>query len=81
MNEWQKRRFTTQVLKALFNTVCGKRIGIWVFAFKKDIVQRHPRIPAISVCRQLLAERAKLAIYDPKVSAAQIPRRSPACTE
>lgn len=71
MNEWQKRRFTTQVLKALFNSVCGKRIGIWGFAFKKDTNDTRES-PAISVCRQLLAERAKLAIYDPKVSAAQI---------
>lgn len=71
MNEWQKRRFTTQVLKALFNTVSGKRIGIWGFAFKKDTNDTRES-PAIGVCRQLLAERAKLAIYDPKVSAPQI---------
>lgn len=71
LNDWQKRRFTTQVLKSLFNTVCGKRIGIWGFAFKKDTNDTRES-PAIAVCRQLLTERAKLAIYDPKVTAAQI---------
>ena len=71
LNDWQKRRFTTQVLKSLFNTVCGKRIGIWGFAFKKDTNDTRES-PAIAVCRQLLTARAKLAIYDPKVDVTQI---------
>ena len=33
MNDWQKERFSTRVVKTLFNTVRGKRIAVWGFAF------------------------------------------------
>jgi UDPglucose 6-dehydrogenase len=66
MNDWQKRRFTVRVIRALFNTVAGKAIAIWGFAFKKDTNDTRES-PAISICRQLLQERAVLHIYDPKV--------------
>jgi UDPglucose 6-dehydrogenase len=71
MNDWQKRRFTARVIRALFNTVAGKRIAIWGFAFKKDTNDTRES-PAISVCLQLLQERAVLQIYDPKVKAAEV---------
>lgn len=66
MNDWQKHRFTDRVVRALFNTVSGKKIAIWGFAFKKDTNDTRES-PAISVCQQLLQERAVLQIYDPKV--------------
>lgn len=71
MNDWQKHRFAERVLHALFNTVTGKRIGVLGFAFKKDTNDTRESA-AIFVCKDLLEERARLSIYDPKVGAAQI---------
>jgi UDPglucose 6-dehydrogenase len=50
----------------MFNTIAGKRIAILGFAFKKDTNDTRESA-AIDVCRALLNERAKLAIYDPQV--------------
>ena len=67
MNEYQKERFVTRILDAMFNTVSGKRIAILGYAFKKDTNDARES-PAIAICRRLLEEKAQLAIYDPKVS-------------
>lgn len=66
MNDYQKHRFTTKIIQSLFNTVSGKKIAILGFAFKKDTNDTRESA-AIYVCRDLLEERAELAIYDPKV--------------
>lgn len=71
MNDWQKHRFAERVLRTLFNTVTGKRIGVLGFAFKKDTNDTRESA-AIYVCKDLLEERASLSIYDPKVGSAQI---------
>lgn len=71
MNDHQKRRFSTRIVKKMFNTVSDKKIGIWGFAFKKDTNDTRESA-AIYVCRDLLEERARLTIYDPKVSLEQI---------
>ncbi|MGJ8655505.1 MAG: UDP-glucose 6-dehydrogenase [Akkermansiaceae bacterium] len=71
MNEWQKERFSTKIVQTLFNTVRGKKIGIWGFAFKKDTNDTRESA-AIYVCRDLIAEGANVAIYDPQVGAEQI---------
>ena len=71
MNDWQKHRFAERVLRTLFNTVTGKRIGVLGFAFKKDTNDTRESA-AIYVCQDLIEERAKLSIYDPKVGSAQI---------
>ena len=71
MNDWQKRRFSTRIIHSLFNTVNGKRIAILGFAFKKDTNDTRES-PAIYVGRDLLEEKASLAIYDPKVTSDQI---------
>ena len=55
----------------MFNTVSDKKIAIWGFAFKKDTNDTRESA-AIYVCRDLLRERARLAIHDPRVSAEQI---------
>ena len=73
MNDYQKRRFGAHIVKALFNTVADKKIGILGFAFKKDTNDVRES-PAITICRDLLAERAQLAIYDPRVAAGDIRR-------
>lgn len=71
INDWQKSRFVEKIVRTLFNTVSGKRIAILGFAFKKDTNDTRESA-AIHVCRDLLHERAHLAIYDPQVDAAAI---------
>lgn len=71
MNDYQKRRFSTRIVRTLFNTVSDKRIAILGFAFKKDTNDTRESA-AIHVCRDLLEERARVAIHDPKVSEDQI---------
>ena len=73
INDWQKSRFANRIVKTLFNTVAGKRIAIWGFAFKKDTNDTRESA-AISVCRDLLTEMAEVVVYDPKVPADQIRR-------
>ena len=71
INDWQKSRFSTRIVKDLFNTVSGKHIGILGFAFKKDTNDTR-ETAAISVCRDLLSEGAKVVVYDPQVDEEQI---------
>lgn len=71
MNDYQKYRFSTRIVKKMFNTVSNKKIAIWGFAFKKDTNDTRESA-AIYVCRDLLEERAKLTIYDPQVSIEKI---------
>jgi len=71
MNDYQKTRFATNMVHSMFNTVSGKKIAVLGFAFKKDTGDTR-ETPAIDVCRSLMLEKAKLAIYDPKVSREQI---------
>lgn len=73
MNDWQKSRFTQRIVRELFNTVSDKKIAILGFAFKKDTNDTRESA-AIAVCRDLLAEQARVAIYDPKVAAEDIYR-------
>jgi len=67
LNDWQKSRFVEKIVRTLFNTVSNKRIAILGFAFKKDTNDTR-ETAAINVCRDLLRERAHLAIYDPQVA-------------
>jgi len=71
MNDWQKRRFATRIVRSLFNTVADKKIAVLGFAFKKDTNDTRESA-AISVCRDLLSEQARVAVYDPKVTADEI---------
>ena len=71
MNDWQKHRFATKIVRVLFNSVSEKKIAILGFAFKKDTNDTRESA-AISVCRDLLAEQAQVVVYDPKVPANEI---------
>jgi UDPglucose 6-dehydrogenase len=71
MNDWQKHRFSRRVVRALFNTVSGKRIAVLGFAFKKDTNDTRESA-AICVCRDLIDEGAQLAIHDPQVAPRQM---------
>jgi UDPglucose 6-dehydrogenase len=68
MNEWQEARFVRTMLSSMFNTVAGKRIALFGFAFKADTGDTRES-PAAAVARDLLAERAHLVITDPKALA------------
>ncbi len=71
MNDYQKRRFSDQIVRTLYNTVSGKKIGILGWAFKKDTNDTRESA-AIYVTDQLLNEQANISVYDPKVSEAKI---------
>lgn len=71
MNDYQKSRFVKRIVRSMFNTVSNKRIAVWGFAFKKDTNDTRESA-AIYACRDLLLEKANLAIYDPQVPEAQI---------
>jgi UDPglucose 6-dehydrogenase len=73
MNDWQKHRFTTRIVRALYNSVADKKIAVLGFAFKKDTNDTRESA-AIFVCRDLIAEQARVTVYDPKVPADEIRR-------
>jgi len=68
MNEYQERRFVGRMLKEMFNTIAGKRIALFGFAFKADTGDTRES-PAILIARELLEENAALVITDPKALA------------
>ena len=51
---------------SVFNTVTGKRIAMLGFAFKKDTGDVRESAAAY-VAKALLAEKAELHVFDPKV--------------
>lgn len=65
INEYQMKRFVANITEQLFQTVSGKRIALFGFAFKAHTGDTRES-PAIHVARALLEERAQLAICDPK---------------
>lgn len=71
INNWQRRRFADKIIAELFNTVAGKKIAVFGFAFKKNTGDTRES-SAIHVCKHLLEEEGQLAIYDPKVTEKQI---------
>ena len=73
MNDWQKHRFTGRIVRALYNSVADKKIAVLGFAFKKDTNDTRESA-AIAVCRDLIAEQARVTVYDPKVPADEIRR-------
>ncbi len=64
MNEHQKNRFVKTMLRAMFNTVAGKRIALLGFAFKADTSDTRES-PAISVAKLLVEEHAQVVVSDP----------------
>ncbi|GAA4282075.1 nucleotide sugar dehydrogenase [Gaetbulibacter aestuarii] len=71
MNDHQKRRFSDKLIQTLYNTVSGKKITLFGWAFKKDTNDTRESA-AIYVADHLLNEQARLSVYDPKVSASKI---------
>ncbi|MEL7587590.1 MAG: UDP-glucose 6-dehydrogenase [Prolixibacteraceae bacterium] len=73
MNDYQKHRFSKQIIDTLFNTVSGKKIAFLGWAFKKDTNDTRESA-AIYVAHELLQDKAEIHVYDPKVSKEQIER-------
>ena len=71
MNDYQKKRFADHIISTLYNTVSGKKIAFYGWAFKKDTNDTRESA-AIYVADALLEERAEITVYDPKVSAERI---------
>jgi UDPglucose 6-dehydrogenase len=68
MNEYQESRFVRTMIREMFNTIVGKRIALFGFAFKADTSDTRES-PAIYITRKLLEEKAHLLITDPKALA------------
>jgi len=71
MNDHQKRRFSKNIVSTLYNTISGKKIAFFGWAFKKDTNDTRESA-AIYVADDLINEQAKISVYDPKVSHEQI---------
>jgi UDPglucose 6-dehydrogenase len=71
INDYQKNRFASIIIKSLFNTVNNKKITILGWAFKKDTNDSRESA-SIYVSSQLILEGSMLMIYDPKVSKEKI---------
>jgi len=65
INEYQKERFVKNMIKSMFNTLAGKRICLFGFAFKANTGDTRES-PAINITKKLLEEDAVVIITDPK---------------
>ncbi len=65
INEYQKERFVLNMLAAMFNTLAGKRICLFGFAFKADTGDTRES-PAFFIANRLIEEKVELVITDPK---------------
>src|SRR5574344_461922 len=65
INEWQTPRFVARMLEHMFNTIAGKRIAVFGFAFKANTGDTRES-PANLVVRDLLEEQAHPVVTDPK---------------
>ena len=71
INTWHQKRISEIVVKKLFGTVTNKKLVILGFAFKSNTNDTRESA-AITICKNLLDEGARLIIHDPKVTACQI---------
>jgi len=65
INEYQKERFVLTMLSAMFNTLAGKKICLFGFAFKANTGDTRES-PAIFIAKKLIDEKAELVITDPE---------------
>ena len=71
MNEYQKQRFCKRIVRSLYHTLTDKRVAVLGFAYKKDTGDTRESA-SISLVNTLIAEKAEIRIYDPKVEDEQI---------
>jgi len=65
INDYQKERFILNMLGTMFNTLAGKKICLFGFAFKANTGDTRES-PAIYISKRLIEEKAELVITDPK---------------
>ncbi len=65
INEYQKGRFVLNMMNAMFNTLVGKKICLFGFAFKANTGDTRES-PAIFIAKRLIEEKAELVVTDPK---------------
>jgi len=65
INEYQENRFVKNMLSSMFNTLAGKKIALFGFAFKANTGDTR-ETPAYYVAKHLLEEHVFLSITDPK---------------
>ncbi len=65
INDYQKERFVINMLNAMFNTLAGKKICLFGFAFKANTGDTRES-PAVFITKKLLEEKAQVVITDPK---------------
>ncbi len=65
MNDYQETRFVKNMLKHMFNTLAGKKIALFGFAFKANTGDTR-ETPAYYITKMLLEENAEIVITDPK---------------
>jgi len=65
INDYQKERFILNMLGAMFNTLAGKKICLFGFAFKANTGDTRES-PAILIAGRLVEEKADLIITDPQ---------------
>jgi UDPglucose 6-dehydrogenase len=65
INDYQGERFILNMLGAMFNTLAGKKICLFGFAFKANTGDTRES-PAIFIAKRLVEEKAELVITDPK---------------
>lgn len=67
INDYQKRRFAENIIHSMFDSVNGKKICMFGFAFKKNTGDTRETAAAY-VSKYLLDEQARIVVYDPKVT-------------
>ena len=67
MNDYQKERFARRVIHDMFDTVAGKHLAMFGYAFKKDTGDTRETAAAY-VSKILLEEQAHIVAYDPKTT-------------
>jgi len=72
INDWQKKRFASRIVRSCSTRWPTKKIAVLGFAFKKDTNDTRGNPPRSNVVRDLLGEHAKVTVYDPKVPAHEI---------
>ena len=65
MNESQQRRIVARLVRSMFNTLAGKRIALFGFAFKANTGDTR-ETPALAVAKLLAEEHAELIVTDPQ---------------
>ena len=71
LNDYQTKRFAETIVRKLFNTLSGKKIALFGFAFKKDTGDSRESA-AIKLMAIFLLEGARVDIYDPQVKEAHV---------